>query len=291
MGVDVCDRVGPLARPGQETVVAEQLVRALHDLRPRASVMSLEGIPNGSAWGKNLELTGRARSVRWRTEPTLFISLEGRTFDDWFMSKSKHFRQRMRKLRRDFEAGGGTYRLADETSLDADLASFFRLHRARWAGRGGSNALRLSVDEMVLDAGRELVGAGRLRVWSLDLDGVTVSSHVAVTAGSEIGYWLTGFDEKRAPGSSMLGILHVIEDSFAAGATTLDLGRGRIAYKQRFADAEEDLEWDWVLPRGPRGYLLQTQMAPQLIRKLASERLSQETKDRLRELAAKLPPR
>ena len=294
LGADLCDWVGPLAQPGQKAIVAEQFARVFHDLRPRVSVISLEGRPSASSWGKDFEVTGRARSIHWRTEPALFIPLEGGTFNNWFMSKSKHFRQRMRKLRRDFEASGGTYRLADESSLDADLASFARLHRARWIERGRSNALRPGVNEMLLDAGRALVGSGRLRVWSLDIDGITVSSHVLVTAGRELGYWLTGFDEERAPGSSLLGILHVIEDSFASGAARLDLGSGRFAYKQRFADAETDLVWEWVVPPGPQGYLLQgyllqTQLAPHLLRKLASERLSRETKGRILKLMAKLP--
>jgi len=286
LGAELFQQVGPLAEPGREGEVAHALAAAVSHGCARAPVLGLEGLTDTPAWAELLTREGRWHVSPWRTDQVLTVSLAGRTFDDWFMSRSKHFRQRMRKLRRDFEDDGGTFRLADAGSLDPDVKAFLALHRARWEDRGGSSALRPGVEAMLRDAGRALLPSARLRLWTLELDGEPVSSHVLVGAGETESYWLTGFDEARRSGGSNLGILHAIEDSFGTDAAVLDLGPGAMAYKQRFADHEEPLSWQWLVPPGPGAALTRARLIPQRARIAASASLPPKIKESLRRLAA-----
>jgi CelD/BcsL family acetyltransferase involved in cellulose biosynthesis len=289
LGAGACERVEPLAGTGREQEVAGAMARTIAEAKP--DVVTFEGVPAPCPWPSMLATGWPGRRRPWlarragSTAPT--VDLEGRDFDDWFKTRTGHFRQRARKIRKDFAAKGGTERLATEDTLERDLDSFARLHRARWEERGGSHALTPRVERMLRESGREL-GLDRLRVLSLDVGDATIASGVAVAAGAELAYWLNGFDIAYAAVSpSRLGILSVIEDGVTLGARRVDLGEGDFEYKQRFADGEDALEWLWLAPPGPRQPLVRSLLAAARLRRAASERLPANARARLLGLVRK----
>lgn len=288
LGAGTCERVEPLARPGREAEVAREISRAIAPARPH--VVTFEGVPATCPWPALLSEAwpgqGRPWVGRRASSTALTLQLAEQDFDAWFMSRTSHFRQRLRKSRRLLLAQGGEARLATRDTLERDLESFVRLHAARWDGRGGSRALTPPVTKMVRDAGRELAAGERLRVWSLDIGGETIASSIVLVAGAEVGYWLNGFDaDHGAISPSRLSILTVIEDGFQLGARRLDLGEGAFDYKRRFADGEEALHWLWLVPPGKWRPLTRLRLVAPQLRRVASERLTPETKARLRRLA------
>lgn len=285
LGAGTCERVEPLARHGREREVARETARAIAGAG--AQVVTFEGVPAGSRWPALLSEAwpgpGRPRVARAASSAAPVVDLAAQDFDAWFMARTSHFRQRLRKSRKLLLDQGGTARLATPDTVERDIESFIRLHTARWEGRGGSGALTPAVMGMVRDLGRELPAGRRLRVWSLDVDGKTIASSIVLVAGGEVAYWLNGFDaDYGAISPSRLSILTVIEDGFRLGADRLDLGEGAFDYKRRFADGEETLQWLWLVPPGAGGALVRLLL---LARRAASERLSADTSARLKRLA------
>jgi CelD/BcsL family acetyltransferase involved in cellulose biosynthesis len=275
LGGAVCQRVEPLAAPGRELEVTARIVELAAGRRQAPDAIFFEGVDNRSTWPRLLagSWPGGAGAVvlRWRgAAPTL--SLRGRDYDTWLATKSRNFRHDLRKKRARFLRQGGAFRLATPDTLERDLAAFTRLHHARWTPRGGSAALGPGVDAMLLAAGRALLPAGRLRLWSLDLGDEIVSSHHAQVAGTEYAYWLSGFDERHARLSpSLLGAMAVIQDAFDSGADRLDLGLGDYAYKARFADDADTLEYLRIIPSGRRYPLARVRVAPGQLRFAAEQ--------------------
>jgi CelD/BcsL family acetyltransferase involved in cellulose biosynthesis len=144
---------------------------------------------------------------------------------------------------------------------------------------------------MLLDAGRTLLPAGRFRLWSLDLGGEIISSHLALVAGQEYAYWLSGFDERHARVSpSLLGALAVVEDAFASGADRLDLGLGDYGYKARFADGADTQEYLRIVPRGRRYPLARARVAPGQLRFAAEQAIDRHRRMRARRRGAQARP-
>lgn len=251
----VSTRVEPLALPGTEAAVAPVVVGALVS-SAAPDFVSFEGVPATSPWPELfLRAWPAGRPGPWlqreMTMPAPVLVVGEGSFDEWLAGRGRNFRQRMRRLRRRLEREGATFRVArDPAEVERGLAAFFGLHHARWGGRGGSGVLSRPVEEMVVDAARRLVPAGRLRVWSIDVDGRTISAQVFVAAGGVVSYWLGGFDEawaREAPG--IQGVLAAVEDAWERGDRCVDLGAGGHDYKYLFTDEDEELRWSLLVPR------------------------------------------
>ena len=288
LAAGACERVEPLALPGAERAVAAAVAAALAAHTPRPDMLTFEGIPDGSPWPGLLAAAwpGGARGRTTGGATALTLELADTDFDGWFMSKSKHFRQRLRRQNREATEQGGVFRLADAESAGRDVEAFLRVHVDRWADRGGSGGVGPAVAAMLRGAGPDLVAAGRLRIWSLDLGGETIASSLVFCAGQELGYWLNGFAREHAClEPSKISILRVIEDAFALGADRLDLGEGVYEYKQRFAGGEEALRWETLIPpAGRRRPLVEAALAPGLARRFAAARVPVETRRKLNAL-------
>lgn len=289
LGAQACQHVEPFALPGSEAEVAAVVAPALHGLRPQPQALSFEGIEERSPWPGLLAAAwpgaGTPRTVRLGAATALVLDIEDPDFDTWLAGKTQHFRKRLKRSRKLARDSGGAFRLADAESAPADVEAFLRLHVDRWQERGGSRAVPPPVAAFLRAAGPRLVASGHLRVWSLDVGGQTVASSLVLRAGSQLGYWLSGFDTAHAKlEPSKLAMLHVIEDAFALGATRLDLGEGALAYKQRFSDTEERLLRLVVVPPSPRAMQVAAGLAPARARAWAARNLSAEQKARLRRL-------
>ena len=298
-GIELCGGMSPLAIPGREWEVAASVGAALADATPRPHLVALEGLPTDTPWATALH-------DRWpgSRRPTLrqyhvhgcpVVTLREPSFDAWLAGKSSNFRGQMRRLRRQFEAAGGTSRLTTDATLERDVATFVRLHTERWDGRGSSNLVQLGerLPAFLHDIGRTLLPAERFRLRMLELDGEAISAQLFLAAGQTVVYLNGGWDERHAKlKPSMLGLLDTVETTFAQGEQRLDLGPGEQAYKQRFADGNHPVGWNILVPPGHRRALTRAHTAPMLaryaLRDVAKRTLTDEQAKRLRTLRTRL---
>jgi CelD/BcsL family acetyltransferase involved in cellulose biosynthesis len=282
LGARCSSRVDLLARPGMEADVGAAFASALSSSQPRPDVVMFEGVPGGSGWPGLLAEAwpGPRPACRQQfTQPAPSLRLEGGSYDEWFASKSRNFRQSMRRRRRRLDGEGATVRLATEEDLEPGLRYFSALHHGRWAWRGGSRVLNPGVERMLVAAGRRLVHERRFRLVSIEIGGRTISSHIFLSAGGETSYWLGGFDQAwAAVQPSLVTILAAIEGAFASGDRRFDLGTGGQDYKYRLSDGADTIEWTLMVPHGPQSVLAATQLLPERARIAAAGRLSPRTK-------------
>ena len=293
LGARCSSRLDLLARSGMEPVVGSALASSLASMDPAPDVVMFEGISADSPWPALLtgEWPRRSASlIRQFHQPAPSIHFEGRTYEEWFASKSGHFRQGMRRSLRQLQREGGSIRMArSPDELEQGLRTFSDLHHRRWRSRGGSGVLNEGVERMLLAAGKQLVDEARMRIWTVDLNGKPISSHLFLTAGEETAYWLGGFDEGWAHlQPAVITILTAIEHAFSVGDRKMDLGTGAQEYKLRFADGADDIHWILVVPAGPRSGLARTQLLGERVRMAVADNLSPEVKRRIRRARRRL---
>ena len=137
---------------------------------------------------------------------------------------------------------------------------------------------------MLADVARTLPPS-RFRLWSTEVAGRTISSHLFLAAGGEVSYWLGGFDEAWAAQQPALQtILAAIGHALEQGDDRLDLGPGAQDYKYRFADGEDVLRTVTVVPRGARYGRVRALLAPDHARRAVASRLPEGWKPALKRL-------
>lgn len=282
--------VEPLAVPSAEREAIQLTATALSGAEPPPDIVELSGIGSGSPWPRLLHETwpGRRRPVLRRelSLPLPVLEPGGRTYEEWFASKSSSFRHQSRRLRRRLVDEGGQFRLAaGGEELAQGLEAFAALHHARWRSRGGSGVLTPGVEAMLPEAARELADQGRLRLWLTEVEGQVIGADVWLAAGGEVSQWLGGFDDAWAHANvSLLSMLAAIEDCFQRGDRRIDLGGGRAELKSRVAESEDALEHYLLLPRGARRPLVSASLLPGRLRRSVAGRLSPQAKTRLKRL-------
>jgi CelD/BcsL family acetyltransferase involved in cellulose biosynthesis len=232
----------PLARAGEERRVAATIAGALLAADPRADALELPGLPFDGAWRSALQASGAGAHLYEAAERSVpVVPLDGGSFDAWFGSKSRNFRQQMRRAGRRLEkAGGLVTQAATAEEAASRIPGLIDLHEARWQARGGSSVVRPGLAQMLGDATRDLGVPGRARMWFAEVGDRLISAHLFVACGGRSSYWLGGFDDEWAayhPG--MLCLLAEVEHAFGSGQRLVDLGAGNHAYKQRLASGEE----------------------------------------------------
>ncbi len=292
-------RTSPLALPGREWEAAEPLAAALAEISPRPDVVAFESTSLSSHWPLALadRWPGPVRPPlrRYYVQDSHVVTLDAGSYEDWFTAKGSHFRKRMRKMQRDFEAAGGSRRASTPATMDEDIEAFLRLHAARWEGRGESaivaaeNELRAVYREVA----RAHLADGRYRMYLVELDGEPVAAELLVEAGGEVISLNGGWDERHARlGVSNVCMLHAIEDAFARGDRRLDWGPGDQLFKRRFADGNDPVCWTLLLVPGPRLPLTLARVTPTVARVRSREALKRalppERLERLKDLRAGL---
>ncbi len=261
--------IGPFAAHGMREHVAPLVARGLATADPRPSLVSFDGFDAASPWPDALRRAwpGRLAARRFETmrEPATALPLDAPDFGRWLAAKSRNFRQDMRKKRRRLEQAGGHVRLArsDEDARRA-IAAFVRLHHARFAQRG-SHFPRSGLQEMLEDAATALLPTERLRLFTVEVDGQVVGVNVIVAAGGVASLWGTTFSDAHAALSpGVLATLSVVEDAYARGEHTVDLGWGDQDYKRRFGTPGSTgaVVFGGLVPMGPRYPLTRLAVLP-----------------------------
>lgn len=135
--------------------------------------------------------------------------------------------------RRAGRRGGFAVERVGSDGIGEFLRELTRLHRARWDGRGGSEALRGDLVGPFLEAVTpRLVAAGLGRLFLLRLGGCCAGAYYGLSDGRQAYAWLSGFDPafaRASPGTLL--IAHAIETAVAEGCREFHFLRGRERYK------------------------------------------------------------
>jgi CelD/BcsL family acetyltransferase involved in cellulose biosynthesis len=264
------------------------LTGALAQASPRLSFLRLEDQVGGGAIADRVAESwpDGAWVHSAPPAPLPIVVLDGHDYESWLATKSSKFRQETRRLRRRLDDAGGVFGVVETAGVERAVEAFVELNGARWEDRGGSNALIPGIREMLAEVARDLLPSGRLRIYTLEVEGRIIAVNILVAAGDEVCGWNSGFDVEWGRYSpSLLLTLQALADAAERGEKRMSLGPGGTPYKLRMADAEEEVGVLTVVPHGA-GYL-RTRL--RLVRHQArwgfSRRLSPDTKQRLRRLA------
>jgi CelD/BcsL family acetyltransferase involved in cellulose biosynthesis len=257
----------PVGLPGREPEAGRVLASVLADAGAR--VIRCEGVAESSPWPRALAEGWPGRLYLEESMPAPFVSLPSGDLDLWLRSRSSNFRSAMRRhVKRGDEAGAAVRRVAEPEDARRGVRELARLHRARWAPRGGSGVLDDRIESMLVDSVAGLLAHDRLRLYLLELDGRVLGADLFLTAGGETSYWLGGFDDEAARlAPSIRNIYAALGDAIAHGDRRLDLGGGGQEYKYRFADGEERLAWYVLVPSGPAGVGVRARLLPSRARR------------------------
>jgi len=280
--------VEPLARPGLERKVAEVAATALAELEARPATIEIELHGSSPNWAELLAdaWPGGRPAWRWTQSETPVPRVDlGNGFEDWLQEKSSSFRREMKRKQRKLHDAGGSFRYATEATLERDVNAFMRLHRHRLSGQGGSSLTNDGVERMLVAVGSDLLACGRFRLLCLELEGKPIAAQLLLAAGREVSAWNSGFDEAHAKLSpSMQCIVEALSDASERGERTMSLGPGGQDYKYRLSNEEDSLNSNVLVPPGATYPLARLSLTRKQLRHGLSQRLSPETKQRLRRL-------
>jgi CelD/BcsL family acetyltransferase involved in cellulose biosynthesis len=247
VGHGPADRLAPVCAPADRGRAAEALREALKDRIGGWHVALADRLPGEDGW------PGLLGERVLRTQPSPVLVTEGRDWDAFLASRSKNFREQVRRRERKLgKAHELSYRLTrDPDELERDYATLVRLHHERWGG--GSSSFAGVREALHLDFARAALERGWLRLWTLELDGRPGAAWLGFRFGGAEWYYQAGRDpalEREAVGFVLMA--HTIREALNDGVSEYRLLLGGEAYKDRFATADPGLETiAWA--RGLRG--------------------------------------
>ena len=238
LGHGPADQLGPVCAPEDRRAVADALKRLLAERRDW-NVMLAERLAPAEGWVGMLGGT----VVHREESPTLQIG--GRSFDEFLASRSKNFREqvrrRARKLAREHEL---VIRLADADSLERDLDTLFRLHDARWS-EAEEETSAFDADRRAFHGAfaQHALERNWLRLWVLEADGQGVAAWYGFRFAQIDWYYQSGRDplwERQSVGFVLMA--RTIQGAFDDGMLEYRLLRGGEGYKDRFASDDPGIE-------------------------------------------------
>lgn len=238
----------PVCGPDGREVAAEGLRRATEPGPDACRLLLAERMPGG--WG---ELVG-GRLLDSLRDPVL--RFEGRSWDEFLASRSKNFRDQVRRRERKLvrETGLG-FRLADDPGrLADDMEALFRLHEARWGAESTG-----VFDEAGKGFHQELAAValerGWLRLWLAEVDGRPVAAWYGLRFAGCEWYYQAGRDpsyDRLSLGFVLLA--HTVREACNDGLDAFRFLPGRDEYKSRFAGDDPGAE-SRLLSSGAAGRL------------------------------------
>ena len=246
-------RSGILASAGYEAEVCAVAASALGRSDPRPAMLILERIDAAATWPAALAAAwpapAHARLIRGMRIPGRVLSMEAGSFEAWLGGRSRNFRREIRRTARRVEgAGGRVERAGDLDAAMRALDAFARLHGARWGDH--SRLWRPETMAMLREAALELLGSGRMRLYTVTGPEGIVATLILFAAGGEVTGWNGGWDPAWAPARPSTALAHrAIADCFAMGDRRLDWGENDPMAKRRLSDGDDPLAWATVLSR------------------------------------------
>jgi CelD/BcsL family acetyltransferase involved in cellulose biosynthesis len=246
VGHGAADQLGPVCAPADRERVAAALRPLLADRRWRADLLVGDRVGADEGWS---ERTGATVLL---AEPSPTLAIDGRSWDEFLASKSKNFRdqvrRRERKLAKSHEL---SFRLSDAGRLDEDMSTLLRLHAARW--EDASAAFEPELEAFHRDFAAVALERGWLRLWLCEVDGAPVAAWYGLRYADSESFYQSGRDpawDEHSVGFVLLA--HSIRSAFEDGLGEYRFLRGGDAYKGRFADGDPGVE-TMVVGRGSLG--------------------------------------
>jgi len=187
LGAYLNRRLSPLALPGREDeVVVRTVAEALARAHSRQDFFAFKAIDAEAPWLEMIKGAWPERFKPWRHvsshHPGPVVVLAGSDYESWLLTRSKRFREEMRKARQDAERAGGKLRPArDEIGAERSIEALARFHAARWAQSG--TAFGSEIFAAITEAASGLLPRGELRIWILDIEGDPIAVWIFPTAG------------------------------------------------------------------------------------------------------------
>ena len=136
--------------------------------------------------------------------------------------------------------------------LEPAMDTFVRLHQARWESKGEPGSFALpSFEGFLKDAMRSTLAEGRLRLWTLELQGVTAAVLLAFVDNGVAHYFQGGFNPvfaKESLGTVMCGLC--IKDCVESeDVNEFNFMGGDPSYKERWtSNSRDSVALEWLRP-------------------------------------------
>jgi CelD/BcsL family acetyltransferase involved in cellulose biosynthesis len=245
---DIGDELGPVCAPADKAAVA----RAWRGMLARSSgewdLALAERLPGRAAWPALAGLS----TLRREASPEL--ALAGLDWEGFLASRSRNFRQQLRRFERRLARDQGLkFRLAEDPDrLEADLDVLVALHRARWREHG-VDAFGGSREAFHREFARIALERGWLRLWFAELNGAPAAVWYGLRFGGVEWYYNGGRDpavEQHSLGVVLMA--HTVREAIRDGQRQYRLLRGDEEYKRRWASHDPGLDTA-ACAEGPRG--------------------------------------
>jgi CelD/BcsL family acetyltransferase involved in cellulose biosynthesis len=268
LGSGIGQRTAPLARPGTHADVAAALAHALHAERPTPGLLHLDAFDAASQWPGLLTggWPGRVRpKMRELRRETALVATLDDDFDAWFAARSRRFRERARRRRRQVEQRGGVVRRSRTANeLRSDLAALYDLHHEWFAAHHRRTSLNDLYQAAVMEASLGLLERDAARLWVVEADEGIVGAQISVHTGDRLCGWSGGM----APAWHDVSVgfvlaVEAVRDAHELGARYLDFGAGDLEYKRRLADADAPIAWSTIIVRDARYLYTRARLAPE----------------------------
>jgi CelD/BcsL family acetyltransferase involved in cellulose biosynthesis len=251
-GAALGDRFVPAAAPADEAEVAAAAFSAFDDAGIAAPMTILHRVDADGDWPTAVaERPGRRRAVIEQSPAELlYISTADLDWDGYLATRSQKFRQRVARGLDKALAKEHSYevRESDASTLEADLATLFRLHDLRHAETSSIAADRDRA--FIAEFSRRAAAAGWLRLRLLEIEGEPVAAFLGWRIGGRYAIYQSGFDpawQRFSVGALLL--VHTVRAGIEEGAEEVDMLLGEEAYKQRFAAATRTVHTVTIAPR------------------------------------------
>lgn len=295
-GAGLGDVFHPAAARNDEDGVAQAAIAALVEHGVRPATIVFDRVEQDAVWWRRSAQAwpgARTKSVAFREDVLPLVEFGDLDWQGYVATRSRNLRSQIgrkrRALERDHELS--FRQSSDPDQVREDIALCYRLHDARWQGRGASGASTESSRRFHADLAASLLERGALRLLFLELGGEAVASWYGWRLGERYSYYQAGFDPSWE--SASVGFVLFTETMRAAvdeGAAVYDLLLGSEAYKGRFATGQRDVHTVVSARRGhPMSLLAGAEAAMWRLNRRLPPRVREPAKAAYRGLASFFP--
>ncbi len=251
------DYLDAISLPGYEDAVRAHFVDRLTRMLGRVDVLELLDLEKGNALGEALLSRLEARPLVAEREPRFtcpLIELKG-DYPSFLKAKGRADNLARRRKWLVAQPGFALQRAAGPAEVAPALVEFFRLHALRWEKDGGSQGIYgAAVRSFHRDACAALAESGRLRLYTLRLQGQALASVYGIVDRDRFYYYQSGYDPawaRRSVGLVLLG--ETLADAFAERRVAFEFLRGTEPYKFEWASGQREVEAVRLVARTPAG--------------------------------------
>lgn len=228
------DHLGPLVRRGVEEEALAALAQGLLLHQDEWDLLELLDVdtdsPSTRMLVEQLRSAGLGVHFEERNECPFELLEPELTFERFLTRtrRAENFLRRRRWLER--QPGFRIERAESDAEVQQALSSFFRLHGLRWQERSQLNTPEAQAFHR--EAAARLARRGRLRLYTLWVEGMAVASVHTLRHGGTFSYYNAGYDpawQHKSTGLVLVGT--TFQDAIAEGYREYDFLRGTEPYK------------------------------------------------------------